>query len=116
CTGTGGNGNYTWTVPSGFPAYLTFSGNTGSTVTISGTRNFAAPYNFTIKVSDSRSPVQTGSLQLAGQTGTANTGTGGTVLSSISPSSAPLNSAAVVISLIGSGFSSNSQVVFDGIP
>ena len=117
CTASGGNQNYTWTLPTSLPAYLSYSTTTGSTVTISGTPNVTAPYNYTVKVNDSSSPVQTGSLQFAGQTTSSSSSGGGSiVLTSLSPSSAALNAAAVTMTVIGSGFSTNSYVLFDGSP
>ncbi len=114
CSASGGNQPYNWPSPSGLPAYLSYSTTTGSTVTISGTPNVSVPYNFSIKVTDSSSPVQTGSLQIAGETGASNT-TGGTiVLTSLTPTSAAVGSTAVTLNIFGSGFSTNSQVIFDG--
>ena len=115
CTGTGGIQPYTWTVP-GLPSYLTLSSSTGSSVTISGTPPGSGPYNYTVKLSDSSSPVQTGSLQIAGQVTNSSGSTSSVVITSLSPSSAPLNSATVTLTVNGSGFSSASQVVFDGFP
>ncbi len=117
CTASGGVAPYSWPTPSNLPSFLSYSTSTGSSITISGTTpSTSLTYNYTVKATDSSSPAQTGSLQFAGQTGSTSTGSGSIVLSSISPTSAPLNGAAVIMTLTGSGFSSNSQVVFDGFP
>jgi uncharacterized protein (TIGR03437 family) len=114
CTASGGSQNFTWPIPTGLPAYLTYSTTTGSSITISGTPTVSSPYNFQIKVTDTSSPVQTGTLQLAGETGATSSSTGGIVLTSLSPSSAAVNSQAINLIVNGGGFSTNSQVIFDG--
>ena len=113
CTATGGTQPYSWPTPAGLPSDLTLSASTGSSVAISGTPNTSLPYNFTVKVTDSSSPVQSVSLQLAGQVN-ATSGTGGIALTSLSPTSVPLNSATISLTVNGSGFTSNSAVFLDG--
>jgi uncharacterized protein (TIGR03437 family) len=115
CTGTGGIQPYTWTAP-GLPSYLALSSSTGSSITITGTPPAAGNYNYTVRLADSSSPTQTGSLQIAGQVTTSTSSNSGIVITSLSPSSAPLNSASVTLTVNGSGFTSGSQVVFDGFP
>jgi uncharacterized protein (TIGR03437 family) len=115
CTGSGGVQPYTWTVP-GLPGYLTLSSSTGSSVTISGTPSSSGPYNYTVRLADSSSPAQTGSLQIAGQVTSSNGSTSSIILTSLSPSSAPVNSGSLTMTVNGSGFSQGSQIVFDGFP
>ena len=109
CTASGGSGSYTWTTTS-LPSFVTISGSSGSSVTLAGTPNTAATYNFTVKVTDTSSPAQTQSLQLAGQV----VGNSGVILSSVSPTSTPVGNTPVTLTINGSGFSNGAQVVFDG--
>ncbi len=120
CSVSGGVPPYNWPTPAGLPGYLTLSSSTGNSITIAGTPNSSAPYNYTVKVTDSSSPAQSGGLQFAGETNPTSSGTGSTTVTSISPTSVPLNSAATTLIVNGTGFIpangsvSGSQVVFDG--
>jgi uncharacterized protein (TIGR03437 family) len=116
CTASGGVQPYNWPTPANLPNYLTYSTTTGPSITISGTPGVVSPYNYTVKVTDSSSPTQSGSLQIAGETSNANSGTGSLLLTSLSPTSAAVNSASVSLVLMGSGFTSSSQVIFNGFP
>ncbi len=114
CTVSGGSGNYTWTAP-GLGNLLTLpASNTGSSFTLTGTPS-GSTYNFTINVTDTSSPPQTASLQIAGQVGTS-AGNSGVILTSLSPTAVALNTSGFTLTINGSGFNSTSQVVFDGIP
>ena len=51
-TASGGDGNYTWTISSGsLPSGITLSGNSGKTVSLSGTPTTPGTYNFRVRVS-----------------------------------------------------------------
>jgi hypothetical protein len=51
-TASGGDGNYTWTISSGaLPPGITLSGNSGASVSLSGTPTTPGTYNFRVRVS-----------------------------------------------------------------
>jgi uncharacterized protein (TIGR03437 family) len=113
CTATGGIQPYNWPAPVGLPSYLTMSATTGSAISFIGTPSATGPYNYNVKVTDSSFPIQTAVLQIAGQVTTTSLGSGGIVLTSLSPAAAPVNSPTVSLTVNGSGFSTNSQVILD---
>lgn len=115
CTASGGTQPYYWPTPVGLPSYLTLSASTGTTIIISGTPPGAGTYNYTVKVTDSSSPSLASTEQIAGQV-PATTSTGGLSITSLSPSSAAVNSPAVTLTVNGVGFATNSQIVFNGFP
>jgi hypothetical protein len=50
-TASGGDGNYTWSIASGsLPPGISFSGNTGNVVFLSGTPSASGTYNFRVSV------------------------------------------------------------------
>jgi hypothetical protein len=114
CSATGGTQPYNWST-TGLAPYLSLNTTSGPSIIVSGTPTTTGSYNFTLKATDSSSPALTGSLQIAGQITTTST-TGGITITSLSPSSAPQNSAAVSLTVVGSGFTTTSQVTFASIP
>jgi hypothetical protein len=114
CTVTGGNPPYNWPAPPTLPSYLTYSATTGATISITGVPDVAGPYSFVVRVTDSSSPVETGSLQLAGETAQPNITIGPILLSSVTPNAVALNSGAVTLTVNGNGFAGNAQVLING--
>ena len=110
---SGGSGPYNWIISSGaLPAGLTLSPN-GVTAAISGYTTLNGPYSYTIQVTDSSSPVNLATTVVAGTTG-AGSGTGtGLSLSSLTPNSAAVGSAAITVTLNGTGFTTASTAYFN---
>ena len=65
CTASGGTASFSWSTAGALPAGLSLNPS-GTTATISGTPTSAGPYNYTVNVSDSGSPVQTANLTYSG--------------------------------------------------
>ena len=105
-TASGGAQPYVWTVAFGaLPTGLSLSAN-GS---ISGTATVNGISNFVLSVNDSTQQTALRQCSLATAPGGGNTFT----LSSISPNSALQGAAQLTITLVGSGFNSNSVVIWN---
>jgi hypothetical protein len=115
CTVNGGTPPYNWPTPPTLPSYLTYGNSTGQTISITGVPNVAAAYNFVVRVTDSSPTVETGTLELAGQTGIGTATIGPVSVSTISPNAVALNSGAISLSVTGTGFAFNAQVLINGI-
>ena len=67
CTVSGGTAPYNWSIASGtLPTGVSLGGFTGSSASVSGTPSSAGVYSYTVKVTDSSSPLQTGSQNYSG--------------------------------------------------
>src|SRR5450759_475105 len=75
CTASGGTAPYGWAIAVGLlPAGLTLNGNTGTSISVSGTPSVGGPYAYAIKVTDSTTPTaQTASRSYSGIVGTTLT-------------------------------------------
>jgi hypothetical protein len=111
CTAAGGVPPYTFGPTAALPAGLGGAVSSSTTTTISGTPTAAGSYNYGIYVEDSENPPQEFIVPFAGTIASAP---GTPVLSMLSPSGATAGSAALTLSVTGSGFTQNAQIAWNG--
>ena len=84
CTAPNGAAPFSWSISAGtLPAGLTLNGAASGTATVSGTPTTAGPFNYTLKVTDSTSPVPLAGTQVF----TGSIGQAGSPTLTVSPAS-----------------------------
>ncbi len=113
CTASGGAAPYNWSIAAGaLPAGLALSGNTGTSINISGTPTTAGTYSYTVQVTDSSIPTQAAQQAYSGTISPPPPPTPN--ISSLVPSSATATQPGFTLTVNGSNFLPNSVVQWNG--
>jgi uncharacterized protein (TIGR03437 family) len=122
CTATGGKAPYTWTIVNGFlPTGIVLGNSNSATITISGvhisTATSSEPYNYTLQVTDSSTPMQTADYPFAGTLPLGQGGVFAGTVTSMSPISAPVNGSQFTLTVLGNSFiNGQSFILFGNTP
>ena len=112
CTASGGVAPYAFDTTGQLPFGISFIQGQGQ-ANLVGTPTFSGTYNFSVKVTDSVNATQSQAFQIT-VSSTGGGGSGGFTVTSVVPN--PLTAGvSQPINVLGTGFTSNSTVVFNGV-